>query len=219
MRAATPATTAGLEEFADDAELQRMLAIRVAELTAYQDRAYADRYLAVVRRAVEAERRAGGDGTFARTVAHQLHRLMAYKDEYEVARLLLDGGDQVERTFGEVEKVSWNLHPPMLRAMGLQRKLKLGPWARPALAGLRSMKRFRGTRLDPFGRAEVRRTERRLVEEYVALVDELLPMLATEPDRATHTAGLVDVVRGYEGVKMRNVEAYRQALAEVRADA
>ncbi len=221
LRAATPLTTAGLEEFAADAELQRMLAIRVAELTAYQDRAYADRYLAVVRRAFEAEQRAGGDGAFTRTVAHQLHRLMAYKDEYEVARLLLDGGDQVERTFGEVgrdiEKVSWNLHPPMLRAMGLQRKLKLGPWARPTLAGLRSMKRLRGTKLDPFGRAEVRRVERRLVDEYVELVDELLPTLASAPERAAHVAGLVDVVRGYEGVKLRNVETYQQALAEARA--
>ena len=105
----------------------------------------------------------------------------------------------------------------MLRAMGLQRKLKLGPWARPTLAGLRSMKRLRGTKLDPFGRAEVRRVERRLVEEYVELVDELLPTLASAPERATHVAGLVDVVRGYEGVKLRNVEAYRQALAEARA--
>ena len=166
-------------------------------------------------------RRAGGDGAFTRTVAHQLHRLMAYKDEYEVARLLLDGGDQVERTFGEVgrdiEKVSWNLHPPMLRAMGLQRKLKLGPWARPTLAGLRSMKRLRGTKLDPFGRAEVRRVERRLVDEYVELVDELLPTLTSAPERAAHVAGLVDVVRGYEGVKLRNVETYQQALAEARA--
>ena len=146
---------------------------------------------------------------------------MAYKDEYEVARLLLDGGDQVERTFGEVgrdiEKVSWNLHPPMLRALGLERKLKLGPWARPMLAGLRSMKRLRGTKLDPFGRAEVRRIERRLVDEYVELVDELLPTLTSAPERAAHVAGLVDVVRGYEGVKLRNVETYQQALAEARA--
>jgi indolepyruvate ferredoxin oxidoreductase len=198
-----------------------MLAIRVAELTAYQDRAYADRYLAVVRRAFEAEQRAGGDGAFTRTVAHQLHRLMAYKDEYEVARLLLAGGDQVERTFGTVggavEKVSWNLHPPMLRAMGLQRKLKLGPWARPALASLRSMKRLRGTKLDPFGRAEVRRVERQLVEDYMVLVDELVPTLSTDATHATHVAGLVDVVRGYEGVKLRNVEAYKEALDAARS--
>jgi indolepyruvate ferredoxin oxidoreductase len=138
---------------------------------------------------------------------------MAYKDEYEVARLLLDGGAQVERTFGEVDKVSWNLHPPMLRALGLERKLRLGPWARPLLRALRSMKRLRGTRLDPFGRAEVRRTERQLVADYEALIDRLVPLLGTDDARAVHLAGLVDVVRGYEGVKMRNVETYRSTLA------
>ena len=83
--------TAGLEEFADDAELQRMLALRVSELVAYQDRRYAERYLDVVRRCRVAEKAAGTDGELTRTVAHQLHRLMAYKDEYEVARLLLAG--------------------------------------------------------------------------------------------------------------------------------
>ena len=73
-----------------------------------------------MRRAFEAEQRAEGDGAFTRTVAHQLHRLMAYKDEYEVARLSL-AATRWSAPFGDVEKVSWNLHPPMLRAMGLQR--------------------------------------------------------------------------------------------------
>ena len=131
LRSGPSGNTEGLEDFAGDPELQRMLAVRMAELTAYQDRRYAQRYLELVRRCAAAEHDAGTDGTFTRTVAHQLHRLMAYKDEYEVARLLLDGGDQVARTFGDVEKVTWNLHPPMLRAMGMKRKLKLGPWARP----------------------------------------------------------------------------------------
>ena len=213
VRAVLPAGTAGLEDLGHDGELQRMVAVRVAELTAYQGRRYADRYLAVIRRCDVAERQAGSDGAFTRTVAHQLHRLMAYKDEYEVARLLLDGGAQVERTFGEVDKVRWNLHPPMLRALGLERKLRLGPWARPLLRALRSMKRLRGTRLDPFGRAEVRRTERQLVADYEALIDRLVPLLGTDDARAVHLAGLVDVVRGYEGVKMRNVETYRSTLA------
>ncbi len=142
---------------------------------------------------------------------------MAYKDEYEVARLLLSSGDQVERTFGPVEKVTWNLHPPMLRAMGMKRKLKLGQWTRPALVSLRSMKRVRGTRLDPFGRAEVRRTERQLITEYAALVDSLLPQLAADPAGAARVANLIDVVRGYEGVKMRNVTTYRETLAAARA--
>jgi indolepyruvate ferredoxin oxidoreductase len=105
----------------------------------------------------------------------------------------------------------------MLRAMGMKRKLKLGPWARPALVSLRSMKRVRGSRLDPFGRSEVRRIERQLVVDYLALVDDLLPLLTTDPAEAVRVAGLVDVVRGYEGVKLANVAKYRQALAESRS--
>jgi indolepyruvate ferredoxin oxidoreductase len=76
------------------------------------------------------------------------------------------------------------------------------------------MKRVRGTALDPFGRTEVRRTERRLVHEYLALLDRLLPTLASDPRECTRVAGLVDMVRGYEQVKLRNVARYRQALAE-----
>jgi indolepyruvate ferredoxin oxidoreductase len=74
------------------------------------------------------------------------------------------------------------------------------------------MKRLRGTPLDPFGRTEVRRTERQLVTEYVNLLDRLLPRLPAS--ECTHLAGLVDGVRGYENVKLRNVAAYRAALAE-----
>ena len=87
-----PPDTTGLDDLAGDAELVRMVAIRRAELTEYQDARAAGRYLEVVRRCRQAEQAAGGDGAFTRTVAHQLHRLMAYKDEYEVARLLLAGG-------------------------------------------------------------------------------------------------------------------------------
>ena len=209
-----PPDTTGLDDLAGDAELVRMVAVRRAELTEYQDARAARRYLDVVRRCRQAEEAAGGDGAFTRTVAHQLHRLMAYKDEYEVARLLLAGGPRLERAVGPVEKVTWNLHPPALRALGMERKLRLGPWARPMLVGLRSMKRVRGTALDPFGRTEVRRTERRLVTEYLALVDRLLPGLADDPQGCVRVAGLVDMVRGYEQVKLRNVARYRQALAE-----
>ena len=159
-------------------------------------------------------RRPPSDGSWsARTVARQLHRLMAYKDEYEVARLLLDGGAQVREVFGDGAKATWNLHPPALRSMGLKRKMKFGPWTAPAMKGLRSMKRLRGTALDPFGRAEVRRTERALIDEYTALVRSLLPTLAADHARAVSIAGLADQIRGFESVKMRNVEKYREAVA------
>ena len=134
---------------------------------------------------------------------------MAYKDEYEVARLLLDGGAQVREVFGDGAKATWNLHPPALRSMGLKRKMKFRPWTAPVMKGLRSMKHLRGTSLDPFGRAEVRRTERALIDEYTALVRSLLPTLATDHARAVSIAGLADQIRGFESVKMRNVEQYR----------
>ena len=212
--APAPVNTSGLDGFATDPELVRMVAIRRAELVAYQDERTARRYLDVVGRCWVAEQAAGGDGAFTRTAAFQLHRLMAYKDEYEVARLLLDGRARLERSVGPVERVTWNLHPPALRAMGLQRKLHLGPRSRPLLVALRGMKRLRGTWADPFGRAEVRRTERQLIMAYVALLDRLLPQLAADRDECLRVAGLADMVRGYEGVKLRNVAAYRAALAD-----
>ena len=209
--------SANAERFAvgtfDDAELLRLVEVRAADLAVYQDAKYARRYVAAVREAADAETAARGDGSFARTVARQLHRLMAYKDEYEVARLLLDGRSHVRDVFGDGAKVTWNLHPPALRSMGLKRKMKFRPWTAPAMKGLRSMKRLRGTALDPFGRAEVRRTERALIDEYTTLVRSLLPTLATDHARAVSIAGLADQIRGFESVKMRNVEQYRDAVA------
>jgi indolepyruvate ferredoxin oxidoreductase len=113
-----------------------------------------------------------------------------------------------------VQSVTWNLHPPVLKAFGLERKLKLGGWTRPGMRGLAAMKGLRGTPLDPFGRMEMRKTERMLVTEYEALVDRLVPLLASNYAEAVRIAGLIDQVRGYEDVKLRNLAAYRKALSE-----
>jgi hypothetical protein len=97
-----------------------------------------------------------------------LYKLMAYKDEHEVARLSLDPvlDAEVEQRFGAGARYSYRLHPPVLRAIGLRRKLTLGPWFRSAFQVLRSMRRLRGTRMDLFGYAAVRRVERELIAEY-----------------------------------------------------
>ena len=208
-----PPDVRGLDAFADDAELQRLVAVRRAELVDYQDRKLAGRYVAAVGKAWAAEQAAGGDGSFSRTVAFQLHRVMAYKDEYEVARLLLGSRERVERSFGAVDTMVWNLHPPMLRAMGMQRKLHLGGWSRPALVTLKSMKRVRGTVLDLPGHSKMRRAERELATDYAALVERLTGLLRTDHAKAVEVAGLVDMVRGYEDVKLANLDAYRTALA------
>ena len=195
-------------------ELRRLLEVRVPDLVGYQSARYARRYaddvMAVAR--AEAERGAPGETAIAEAYARGLYKLMSYKDEYEVARLHLDTVERAKVTgeFGEDAKVLFMLHPPVLRALGLQRKLKLGPWFRPAFRTLHGMRRLRGTPLDPFGPAEVRRVERALIGEYRDLVGRALERLTP----ATHTtvaqiAALPDVVRGYEDVKLRNVERFR----------
>jgi indolepyruvate ferredoxin oxidoreductase len=199
-------------------ELRRLLEIRVPELIAYQDERYARSYVDFVGRVAAAERAAvPGESRLAEAVARHLFKLMAYKDEYEVARLHLqtDVAQALAAEFPGGVRVAFNLHPPLFRAMGLKKKLRLGPWFTPVLRRLAGMKRLRGTALDPFGRAEVRRVERALPGEYRGLVEKALVDLAPEThERAVKLANLPDIVRGYEDIKLRNVERFRH---EVRA--
>jgi indolepyruvate ferredoxin oxidoreductase len=153
-------------------------------------------------------------------VARYLYKLMAYKDEYEVARLSLEPslGAALAAEFGPGARASWRLHPPVLRALGLKRKIGLGPWFVPAFRVLVAMRRLRGTALDPFGRTRVRVVERELIEEYLGLVDHLIGRLSPATAAlAVRLAGLPDGIRGYEHVKMRNIESYHQALRDLRA--
>jgi indolepyruvate ferredoxin oxidoreductase len=178
------------------------------DLERYQNRKYARRFLAVVD-----ETRARGSAELTRAVARNLHRLMAYKDEYEVAALHLAASDAAP----DEERVLL-LHPPVLAALGVKHKVKFGPRTRPALQALAAGRRLRGTRLDPFGATHVRRLERQLVDDYVALVRRLLDEQASlGPDHVVRIAGLADMIRGYESVKLANVERYSIALDEALA--
>jgi indolepyruvate ferredoxin oxidoreductase len=198
----------------DRDELRRLVEIRIPELVAYQDEDYARRYAEAVRRVHVAEQeRTPGHSELTQAVARHLFKLMAYKDEYEVARLHLDAVEQakMKAEFGEDVKVWFNLHPPMLRAMGLDRKLKLGSWFVPSFRALYRMRRLRGTRMDPFGRAEVRRVERGLIREYEDMVARALTKLT--PDNhatALELLELPDLIRGYEEIKLRNVVMFRK---------
>jgi indolepyruvate ferredoxin oxidoreductase len=198
----------------DEGELRRLVETRVPELVAFQDEAYAERYAEVVRRVHVAEQeRTPGHSELTETVARQLFKLMAYKDEYEVARLHLDAVEQarMQAEFGEGAKVYFMLHPPLLRAMGLDHKLKLGSWLVPVFRRLYAMRRLRGSRWDPFGRAEVRRVERALVGEYEETIAEGLSLLTPEThDTAVELLELPDLIRGYEEIKLRNVVLYRK---------
>ncbi|MBI2206190.1 MAG: indolepyruvate ferredoxin oxidoreductase family protein [Candidatus Rokubacteria bacterium] len=199
-------------------ELERLLAIRVPELIAYQNAAYARAYVDVVRRVAEAERaRMPGETRLAEGVSRHLFKLMAYKDEYEVARLHLksDVARALAAEFPDGAEVRYNLHPPMLRALGWKTKIPFGKWFDGAFRALVAMRSVRGTALDPFGRAHVRRVERALPGEYRALIDKALVDLSPDTyERAVRLANLPDLIRGYEDIKLRNIDRFRE---EVRA--
>lgn len=184
--------------------------------------AYAREYAELIGRARRAEaERVPGSGELAEAVARHLYKLMAYKDEYEVARLSSEPSilAAVRDRFGPDARVSHRLHPPVLRALGMRRKVSLGPWFTPVFRLLAGARRLRGTPFDLFGYAHVRRVERELIAEYRRVVEEILRFL----DPASHglavtIAGLPDEVRGYEQIKLDNVTRYRQRLNDLRRE-
>ncbi|GHG65917.1 indolepyruvate ferredoxin oxidoreductase family protein [Amycolatopsis acidiphila] len=215
--AAPLAAAAGLPGGSAVAELVRA---RVSDLIGYQNTRYAKEYAEFVARVHAAEDAAApGSAVLTEAVARYLHKLMAYKDEYEVARLSLAPAFQAElaATFGPSARYANRLHPPVLRVLGMRRKIALGPSARPALRVLKGLRRLRGTPADLFGYARVRKVERALIAEYREAVLESLDLLSpvTLPV-AVRLAELPDLVRGYERIKLDNVDRYRAALAQAR---
>ncbi len=215
--AATVESAAGLES-APPIETVDELVDRLADdLVGYQSVAYARRFRRVVADAAAAEGRVDSESSsFTEAVAINLHKLMAYKDEYEVARLLLDDSARAsyEAVGGASTTVTYHLHPPMLRALGIERKLKLQRTAAPALRALRASKRLRGTAFDPFRWAEVRQVERAMIPEYIDAVHTMQRRLTSENlEDSIEIASLPQTVRGYEGLKLRRADAYRKELA------
>ncbi len=184
---------------------------RHAELTLYQDLGYAETYRAF------ADEIAKREPALAEPVARYLFKLMAYKDEYEVARLLTrdDFEGQVREMWEEVETVAYNLHPPLLRALGWKKKISLGPWFRMPLRVLARMKRLRGTPFDIFGYASIRREERALILWYRHLIRRVLEHVTEENlPMALEIASLPDQIRGYESIKMSSVRAVKKLAEE-----
>ena len=183
-RAAVEALAKPASSSASDAErlsesISEVVARREKYLEAYQSAAYARRYRTWVDKVIGAETsRAPGKSGLADAVARYLFKLMAYKDEYEVARLYTDGAfaKQIQNTFGgENLRFEFHLAPPILArrdpATGLPRKTSFGPWLMPAFRVLAKLKFLRGTALDPFGRTLERRTERQLIGDYETMLD------------------------------------------------
>ncbi|MES2498074.1 MAG: indolepyruvate ferredoxin oxidoreductase family protein [Pseudomonadota bacterium] len=190
-----------------------------AELTAYQDERYAERFTKLVDDARRAAAGLGAEGdAYVEAVARNAYKLMAYKDEYEVARLYADPAfiDGLREQFSDRKRLSVYLAPPMLSridpATGRPRKRKFGPWVFTAFRLLARMKGLRGGWADPFGYTHERRAERQLIEDYVALVGALGSDLSgvTLPV-AIDLARLPDMIRGYGPVK-----AEAMALAATR---
>ncbi len=197
-------------------ELRRVLEIRVPELMAYQDAAYARQYVEFIKRVLDAERSVvPKEARLSEAVARYLFKLMAYKDEYEVARLHLK--PEVTRAlaaeFPEGVRIQYHLHPPILRALGWKRKIRLGKWFDGVFRLLVSLRGLRGTALDPFGYAEVRRVERQLIGEYRRLIEKALADLSNGTyERAVQLANLPDLIRGYEQIKLQNVLRFRNEV-------
>ena len=203
--------------------LEALVARRVDFLTAYQNRAYADRYRQLVDAAAKAEAaKAPGRSGFATAVARYLFKLMAYKDEYEVARLYTDGSfrDQVARTFEGDLRFEFHLAPPLLarkdHVTGEAKKMRFGPWMMQGFRALAALRGLRGTRFDIFGHTAERREERALIGEYEALLRELIATLTSDNHAlAVSLAALPEKIRGYGHVKMGNLAKVREEWARL----
>ena len=198
--------------------LDEIIARRAAFLTDYQDAAYAERY----RRFVEAVR--GKSEPLALAVAKNLFKLMAYKDEYEVARLYSDGtfAHNIARQFKGDFTLKFHLAPPVMGRTdsftGKPLKTEFGPWMMTGFRLLAKMKRLRGTKLDVFGRTAERKMERRLIAEYCATIESLLPKItAANTATAIEIASLPDMIRGFGHVKEANVAKAKARESELLA--
>jgi indolepyruvate ferredoxin oxidoreductase len=212
--------------------LDEIITRRVSFLTDYQNAAYAARYRGLVEKVRSAEAvRAPGKQGLAQAVARYLFKLMAYKDEYEVARLY--AGDafarQVRATFaGDNLRFEFHLAPPLIARpdgrTGAPQKMSFGPWMMTVFRLLAKLKGLRGTAFDPFGYTQERRTERALIADYEALLAEIVERLTPENHHlAVGLAAIPDKIRGFGHIKARSLQVAKAdeaaLLAQFRSSA
>jgi len=194
--------------------LEELIERRVSFLTAYQDKAYAKRYLTYVKHVDEVERaRVPGRHDLAEAAARYYFKLLAIKDEYEVARLYSDGSfaKQIGASFEGDPRLEFHLAPPFLgrkNAQGEAFKSSFGPWIMPAFRLLAALKGLRGTPFDVFSYPKERRIERKLIMDYEILIEEILANLS--PDNhaiAVALASIPEKIRGYGHVKTKHLKA------------
>ncbi|MGE0096108.1 MAG: DUF6537 domain-containing protein, partial [Alphaproteobacteria bacterium] len=205
--------------------LDEAVAKRVEMLTAYQNSAYAQRYSALIDRVRKAEaEKAKGRTGLADAVARYAYKLMAYKDEYEVARLYTDGQFEtlLREQFEGDYKLVFHLAPPLLAPRdpktGELQKRKFGPWMFKAFRLMASLKGLRGTPFDIFGYTEERKTERRLIADYERMVDELVGKLSQDNHAiAVEIARIPEQIRGFGHVKEKNLKTAKAREADLLA--
>ncbi len=207
--------------------LEELVERRAEFLTGYQDAAYSARYRELVEKVEAAEARLGKKRDLTNAVARYYFKLLAYKDEYEVARLYTDGSfkKHLERTFDGDLKLTFNLAPPVFQGKplpnGRPRKKEFGQWMLPVFGILARMKRLRGTSLDIFGYTAERKMEHQLIADYEAMIGTLLEKLSQDNHRfAVALARLPDEIRGYGPVKEKAIhkaeEQKKALLAQFR---
>jgi indolepyruvate ferredoxin oxidoreductase len=194
--------------------LDELIVKRAAFLTAYQDEAYAKRYLTLVKHADETERaRVPGRHDLAEAAARYYFKLLAIKDEYEIARLYSDGSfsQQIAAAFEGEPRLEFHLAPPILsrkNEKGEAVKSSFGPWVMPLFRFLAALRGLRGTIFDIFGYTKERRIERKLIKDYEILIDGVLTNLSPgNHATAVALASIPEKIRGYGHVKMQHLKA------------
>jgi indolepyruvate ferredoxin oxidoreductase len=196
--------------------LNSLIKRRVAFLTEYQDAAYAARYEALINTVRKAESGLGVGDRLARAVAQAYFKLLAYKDEYEVARLYTDGRfvEKLKQQFDGELSLKFNLAPPLFAKKdgnGHLLKAEYGAWVWHGFRLLAALKKLRGTKLDVFGYMAERKMERALIDEYRSTILSLLDRLdARNLALAVEIAGLPEKIRGFGHVKEKAVMQYRE---------
>lgn len=202
-----------------DGELLDIISTRIPELIEYQNLKLARNYSNFLVKVKNSEEQLGGNNyPLTESVARYLFKIMAYKDEYEVARLFLKSEfhQELENNFGDNKKIKYNLHPPLLRTFGWKKKIAFGGWFKFGFKVLNKMRRVRGTAFDIFGYAKIRKMERDIVKQYVEIIETKLSKLSKETiDKTIQIAELPDMIRGYESIKEDNIELYQIKLEKL----
>jgi indolepyruvate ferredoxin oxidoreductase len=206
--------------------LDDIIDTRAKFLTDYQDKAYADRYRAVVAKVHKAETAALPASTeLTEAVAKNLFKLMAYKDEYEVARLYTDGSfaKKLSDKFDGDFKLKFYMAPPIFarrdKVTGHLQKQEYGGWMIHAFRLLARLKFLRGTGLDPFGRTVERKSERKLIEDFVAMIEQRIAGLRAEQiPLLAKLARVPETIRGYGHIKEENIKKAKAEQARLEAE-